>query len=237
MNLYEGSIQSRTNLAALWRASCEGRLFFSETYCAGGRAFALVAPSPRRNPLPVVGASMLERVFEGESQKTLAIESNLSVATVATHCANALRAVTQRPSVSHAPIILVMASLAARGLPLGPARLEEERRDGGWLLSVDVPGATFHDRLSTSEQDVARLSIEGHTHAEMARSRGTSRRTVANQMAAVFHKLHISGRGALRAKAIREYATGHSGPPPAMPCIAHVPAPLTSVTSTAQGWH
>lgn len=208
----DGSIHSRNDLAALWRLSREGRLFFSEAYCVGGRAFGLVEPSPGKQRPSAIGAALLERVFDGESQKALAIEAGVAIATVATHCGNALRGVTPNFSVSRAPLIVVMAALAAGGLPLEHARLEEVRHDGRWLVSVDIPGATFRDRLSSSEWEVARLSIEGETHDAMARLRGTSRRTVANQLAAVFHKLGISGRSMLRAKAIHEYASERSAP-------------------------
>jgi DNA-binding CsgD family transcriptional regulator len=237
----EESIQSRTDLAALWRSSREGRLHFPETYCLGGRAFARVELALGRRRPSAVGASLLERVFEGESQKVLAIEEGVSIPTVATHCGNALRAVTHRLSVSHAPIIVVMAALAASGVALGHARLEDVEHDRSWLVSVEVPGATFRDRLSSSEHEVALLSIEGATHEAMARQRGTSQRTVANQLAAVFRKLDISGRGALRAKAIREYASRRPAQPLTVASISSRTAPLPPASrpraAVVEHWH
>jgi hypothetical protein len=41
------------------------------------------------------------------------------------------------------------------------------------------------------------LEIEGKSYAEMAELRQTSKRTVANQLAAAFHRLRISGRAEL----------------------------------------
>ena len=70
----------------------------------------------------------------------------------------------------------------------------------------------------------------------MAGLRGTSRRTVANQLAAVFRKLNLSGRSALRAKAIREYASQRAALPLALPSVASRTAPLLSpVLSRAAG--
>ena len=39
--------------------------------------------------------------------------------------------------------------------------------------------------------------LEGRSHAEIARARRTSTRTIANQVSAIFRRLNISGRGEL----------------------------------------
>jgi DNA-binding CsgD family transcriptional regulator len=53
--------------------------------------------------------------------------------------------------------------------------------------------------LSSSEAEVAKLVAQGFMYKEIAQRRGTSQRTVANQLAAVFQKLGIGGRQELMA--------------------------------------
>jgi len=48
--------------------------------------------------------------------------------------------------------------------------------------------------LSEAEASVARLAADGRSNAEIADARGTSVRTVANQMAAVLRKLRMGSR-------------------------------------------
>jgi DNA-binding CsgD family transcriptional regulator len=48
--------------------------------------------------------------------------------------------------------------------------------------------------LTPVEAEVTRLLAAGLSNAEIARVRGTARRTVANQVASVFRKLGVSSR-------------------------------------------
>jgi len=48
--------------------------------------------------------------------------------------------------------------------------------------------------LTEAERQVLALLLEGHSNAEIATTRSTSERTVANQVAAIFRKLHVSSR-------------------------------------------
>lgn len=52
-------------------------------------------------------------------------------------------------------------------------------------------------RLCPSERDVARGLIDGKTNAEIAQVRGTSARTIANQVAAIFRNYGVSSRAEL----------------------------------------
>ena len=48
--------------------------------------------------------------------------------------------------------------------------------------------------LTAAEMAVARAVVEGKSNAEIARERGRSPRTIANQVAAIFKKLGVSSR-------------------------------------------
>lgn len=51
--------------------------------------------------------------------------------------------------------------------------------------------------LSVAEAHVAALTIAGKTAAQIAKLRGTSKRTVQHQLESVYRKLRISGGAAL----------------------------------------
>ena len=51
--------------------------------------------------------------------------------------------------------------------------------------------------LTEAERDIVDRVLEGHSNAEIARARGTSARTVANQLAGVFRKLGVQSRSEL----------------------------------------
>jgi len=143
---------------------------------------------------------VLERVLGGEAQKVLAHELGRAGGTIATYCSQALRAVSYEHNSARAPILLVMAAMAARGARVPAAKLERTLDDGCWLVSVAMPGSQLARRLSPGEWEVARAAIEGKSHAEIAVARGTSLRTIANQLASVFDKTGLYGCSTLRAK-------------------------------------
>ncbi len=63
--------------------------------------------------------------------------------------------------------------------------------------------------LTAAEADVARYVLAGLSNAEVARRRGSSPRTVANQVARIFRKLGIASRNELSAL----FARGTGGNP------------------------
>jgi DNA-binding CsgD family transcriptional regulator len=54
-------------------------------------------------------------------------------------------------------------------------------------------------RLTPSERAVVALAVAGHSNASIAAARGSSPRTIANQLASAYQKLGLSGRRELRA--------------------------------------
>lgn len=71
------------------------------------------------------------------------------------------------------------------------ARLPEAPR------SASGPG---RGRLSGAELSIVESVLQGATNCEIARERGSSARTVAHQIAAVYRKLGVSSRGELAAR-------------------------------------
>jgi DNA-binding CsgD family transcriptional regulator len=189
------------DLAALWRGLRGGELYVASSRYDAGHCWATIELG-RRTVMPTaVAMDVLERVLGGEAQKVLAYELDRAIATIAGYCSQALKAIAYEHNCARAPILLVMAAMAARGALVPHAKLERVLDDGSWLVSVAMPGGRLAQRLSPGEWEVARAAIEGKSHAEIASARGTSRRTIANQLASVFGKTGTYGCPALRARA------------------------------------
>jgi len=58
-----------------------------------------------------------------------------------------------------------------------------------WPVAPRLPAL-----LSSAEREVAELALRGLSNDEIAQARGTSARTVANQLASVYRKLGIGSR-------------------------------------------
>ena len=89
---------------------------------------------------------------------------------------------------------------------MSDARAGRPTIDAFTLAGVELTVFTFplHDeaqleKLSEAEREVVLLVLQGHSSQQIAEARGTSARTVANQLASVFRKLGVSGRGELTA--------------------------------------
>ncbi|HEV8548090.1 MAG TPA: helix-turn-helix transcriptional regulator [Polyangiaceae bacterium] len=65
------------------------------------------------------------------------------------------------------------------------------------LVSYDLPTAVAPAGLTRAEEDVALAVSSGLTNGEIAEQRGTSQRTVANQLRSIFAKLGLSSRAEL----------------------------------------
>ena len=85
-----------------------------------------------------------------------------------------------------------------------PPGLDVERVDigGETVLVFTWPTAEAHDvpDLTVAERAVLHAITEGQSNAAIARSRRTSLRTVANQVASLFRKLGVRSRHQLVAK-------------------------------------
>jgi len=69
------------------------------------------------------------------------------------------------------------------------------------VMSLPSTAAEAPD-LTAAERDVRALILRGLANAEIARARGTSVRTVANQVAALMRKLGVGSRAELAALAL-----------------------------------
>ncbi len=101
---------------------------------------------------------------------------------------------------SRIPLLLVMAAHAKHAEESAlPAKrvLAQNQRLTRQSITASRPDIQLAHELSAAEYGVTSLLVEGKSYAQIAELRRTSRRTVANQVAAAFHRLDISGRAEL----------------------------------------
>jgi DNA-binding CsgD family transcriptional regulator len=185
----------------LWTELCARRCriadyFFSETSCFIALAPAL-AVSPFDRKLTRKKLDVLERVLLRGGQKPVAVELGIAPSTVAIIAGSCLRAMGLDCGASRAPLPLALSVHALhQRTELREARLSHVTHQGRSysLLSTPRPERCLARELSPAEYAVTRLLIEGRSHAQISALRHTSVRTVANQLAAAFHKLGVSGR-------------------------------------------
>jgi DNA-binding CsgD family transcriptional regulator len=199
-----------TDLAAVWQDLCARRTRIFDSFFTDQRCYLLLDAAPVQG---VWGACLNERqtrilecVLVGQTQKAISIDLALSAPRIAQAMSTALRAMGLGCRSSAVPMLLVVAAHAARADHTVEARISRLKWAGGShaVISTSRPDRVLCDRLSESEYAVARLLVEGKSHAEIAAVRGTSARTVANQLSTLFHKLRISGRAELLALLARE---------------------------------
>ncbi len=68
------------------------------------------------------------------------------------------------------------------------------------VLSIPLRSPSPPPSLSSAEQEVCALILEGRSNAEIAAVRRSAIRTVANQIASIFRKLGVSSRAELAAR-------------------------------------
>jgi DNA-binding NarL/FixJ family response regulator len=98
--------------------------------------------------------------------------------------------------VSRIPVLLVAAANAFREGASSAGRVSSlhDGQDELRVISLPRPDSALSCKLSPAECSVVGLLMAGHTHAEIGEVRNRSARTIANQLAAAFNKLGVSGR-------------------------------------------
>jgi DNA-binding CsgD family transcriptional regulator len=80
----------------------------------------------------------------------------------------------------------------------------------GRVLFVHALEAPHVDGLTPAELEVLALVLDGRDTPEVARARGSSPRTIANQVASIFRKLGVGSRAELAARVLGR-AVGSGG--------------------------
>lgn len=188
-------------MALLWRELSLGLCkiadgFFSETRCY------LVTTPTVGAAQPLVGRrrEILEAVLCGVGQKNIAATLSLAPSTIALNARVALDGLGMncRPSRAH-PLLM----LAAKAAQFQDARVTaalsflEYAGTPYRIISLPRPDLRLAAALPPAELSVVRSLIEGACYDEIAQRRGTSTRTIANQLTTVFRRMKVSGRSEL----------------------------------------
>lgn len=180
------------DLAIVWERLTKGELRITRDASTAERhylIFRVVAPHEARP----IDASWLESLLLGEASKVTALDENVSLSTVSFRLGNCLAQMGLPRRSSRVPLLLVVLARAkSRGS--SPRSVVAFRVDHQVVLSMERPDACLSLVLSPAEAAVARLFVEGETHAGIALRRGVSQRTVANQLASAFRKIGVHCR-------------------------------------------
>jgi DNA-binding CsgD family transcriptional regulator len=190
-----------SSLSAVWKALTSGECRVEDSFLTEERCYLILKrrtgaagavwqrPCARR-------VHILERMLLEGNQKGVGIDLGLAPSTVALLTKQCLRSLGLACTASRVPPQVVMAVHAARCAQRYPARSSELHDvDASYqVISVERPESRLASLLTPAEFLVARLLIEGKSHAEIAARRRTTLRTVANQLGTAFHRLGVSGR-------------------------------------------
>jgi DNA-binding CsgD family transcriptional regulator len=211
----DSAVSQTFDLARLWLELCRGTWRFRDTFPTEHRYIALIEEPSVRFPQPLKACklSVLKRVLLGEAPKAVAIELRMGLSSVAAAIQDCLLGMGIPGRLSQASVLLTMAVCAAHRPESSPTRGRLSRVDidgeGYWVVSVVRPDLDFPVALSHAEAAVVRELVAGRSHAQISNLRATSRRTVANQLATVFRKLGVSGRGAVVHRLIQHSSNHH----------------------------
>jgi DNA-binding NarL/FixJ family response regulator len=190
------------DLGRIWTDLTSGQHQAVDHFSTKGRCYLLVTQSTRQHVAPRLTPhrlDVLERVLLGHQQKAIASDFNVSPSTIAALASEALHALGLRCGGSQAPLALAMLVHAHRHHVTRLARTSDLVHLGvtHQVLSMRNPHESLAKKVSPAEGAVLRLRIDGKSHAEIARCRKASTRTVANQLASASRKLGVSGRSDL----------------------------------------
>jgi DNA-binding CsgD family transcriptional regulator len=186
-------------LAALWSELVSGlcrieRSDMTSEYCS-----FVVSRSPKSQAIRPRDRQILERSLLEGGRKSVGTDFSLSPSGVSEVLRRNFELMGLACWSSRIPMLLVLAAHAHRGLlGTGSARSQlMELHFSAQTVTAHRPDSELSAELSPAQFAVVRQVIEGKSHAEIAALRRTSTRTVANQLAAVFEQLDVSGRAEL----------------------------------------
>jgi DNA-binding NarL/FixJ family response regulator len=162
-----------------------------------GRALLL---EPLCRPAPRREREVLRRASLGGSGKVIALEFGLSFSTVSHHLT---RGLARRGFESRAELLAIAALADASAHPGRQAGSVGARNHGMSEVVIDgkpkiiawfAHAAPEVSLLTPAERAVVDAAVLGNSNAEIARQRGASPHTVANQLASAYRKLRVGAR-------------------------------------------
>jgi DNA-binding NarL/FixJ family response regulator len=185
------------NLGILWRELALGLCRVRDAFCSESSCYLVTAPVENAaRPLDSTRLLVLEAILAGNAQKTIAIDLEVAPSTVAAYARAALRHFGFEHRPSQVQPLLMLVAKAARGVDSschGRVSFLEHQNETFRVIAAPRPDLELPD-VPPAELSVLRCLVEGMPYAEIARRRGTSTRTIANQLSAAFRRHGVSGR-------------------------------------------
>jgi DNA-binding CsgD family transcriptional regulator len=182
----------------LWRCLRDQRLAVVANFLCAGHAHLLLAetePSLERRGVDPKAWRIFESVMLGAVRKALCFDLNLCTSTLAQGLKQTLVSMGLSCSPARVPPVLALLAHAAIGSSNRELRISRVELEGHRYIALSANlYSEAWDQLSAAERTVLELRAIGKSHADIAEQRKTSRRTVANQLAAATHRLGVSGR-------------------------------------------
>jgi len=208
------------HLKLLWSELTRGISRIVDSFFTDERCYLLLALNATPTPIEGRRLEILEAVLIGSRQKNIAMDKKLAPSTVALNSRLALESLglSGKPSRAH-PLLMLAAQAAANQLPASAkcsVIATEDQRELR-VVAMARPDVALSKLLPSAELAVIRSLVEGLCYREIAQRRGTSTRTIANQISAVFRRLRVSGRNELVQRLFVDENLGHSLRAPSEP--------------------
>lgn len=222
----DASATTEIPLALLWRELARGTSRVIDAFFSDERCYLVLALQTDDCPTPITGRRLeiLEAVLGGLRQKSIAIDLQLAPSTVALNSRLALEGLGMscKPSRAH-PLLMLAAKAASEPTPaLAKCSTFVTHEDRELrVIGIARPDHRLGAVLPAAELAVIRSLVEGLSYSDIARRRGTSTRTIANQISAVFRRLRVSGRNELVQRLFFDDSPSDQPPPV---CETLVPA-------------
>jgi DNA-binding NarL/FixJ family response regulator len=203
------------SLAPLWRELVDGHARLVDVFFTEDRCYLVLGPTQVTLPLTGRRREILEAVLCGVGQKCVASEQRLAVSSIAMQARLALEQLGLSCKTSRAhPLLMLLARAGSRHDERVRATLSfvETGHEQLRVVAMGRPDLTLARSLPPAELEAARLLIEGFSYQDIAQLRDTAMRTTANQIAAVFRRLRVSGRNELVARLFFTEECGQSPP-------------------------
>jgi DNA-binding CsgD family transcriptional regulator len=238
--LADASSARPIHLSSVWADLATGHSKIVTSFSSPTRSYFLLDRErrtgegrPRRRSARGRDARIVQAWFNDGSQKRVALELGISTSTVATATKRWLSFVGLCCLPSYVPPLLVMTGRSCeREAARADARTSQLVVGDACYQVVSAlrPDNRLSSLLPRAEYEVVRLFLEGRSHKDVALLRGCSPRTVANQLAMVFHRFGVSGRAELVIHLLRVDAyRGTAGV-----LVTHPRPPATRIASRPQ---
>lgn len=198
----DAAAQIDVNLALFWRELMSGLCVVVDGFFTDERCYLVLSPTlgPPKRPIEGRRREILEAVLCGDGQKNIAMDRGLAASTIALNARLGLESIglTCKPSRVH-PLLMLAARASREQNGSLAATLSFVQRGAEQLRIVAMPrpDRRLTPTLPPAERAVVRALVEGQCYAEIGEQRGTSTRTIANQITAVFRRMRVSGRNEL----------------------------------------